>query len=126
MAAVVAVAAPTDWIAWCHRQIGLGPFPEVPIAGYLARSTSLWFASFGVLLAYIARDPQRHAGVITFVAVAMIVQGAAMIVIDWVTGMPAWWIMAEGPTCLLLGCLMLRWQPKSRSPERDQPDSRSD
>jgi len=109
-AALAAVVAPTDWLAWCHRQIGLGPFPAAPIAVYLARSTSLWFASFGVLLWYASLDVRRHAGLITFVSVAMLIQGVVMIVIDWAAGLPAWWILAEGPTCIVLAATLLLFQ----------------
>lgn len=116
-AALAAVVAPTDWLAWCHRQIGLGLFPAAPIAVYLARSTSLWFASFGVLLWYASLDVRRHSGLITFIAVAMLIQGVAMVIIDWAAGLPTWWILAEGPTCVLLAATLLLVQRGGRMNE---------
>ena len=106
-AAVVPVIAPRRFLAACHEFLGLGPFPEVPIAGYLARSTSLWFASFGVLLWFVSCDVPRYAGLIAFLGWAMVIQGLTMIGIDWCEGMPAWWIAVEGPTCVLLGAGIL-------------------
>ena len=107
-AAVVAVAAPTSWIDGCHELLGMGPFPAVPIAGYLARSTSLWFASFGVLLWFVSRDIGRYRSLIVFLGWAMFVQGIFMIGIDWAERMPGWWIVIEGPTCVLLGVSIVR------------------
>jgi hypothetical protein len=107
-AAVVAVAAPGRWIAWCHELLGMGSFPTAPIAGYLARSTSLWFASFGVLLWFVSRDAWRYRSLIAFLGWAMAVQGLFMLGIDFAERMPGWWIAMEGPTCLLLGTSILR------------------
>jgi hypothetical protein len=109
-AAVVAVVAPGSWLAASHEILGLGSFPEAPIAGYLARSTSLWFASFGVLLWYLSLDVHRHASVIAFIGWAMSIQGLFMIGIDFNEGLPGWWIAAEGPTCLLLGTALIYLQ----------------
>lgn len=106
-AAAIAVVAPRSWLANCHATIGLGSFPTEPIAGYLARTTSLWFASFGVLLWFVARDVQRYASLIAFLGGAMLIQGLVVIVIDWCESMPAWWIAVEGPTCVLLGTAIL-------------------
>jgi hypothetical protein len=108
VAAVVAVAAPTSWIACRHELLGLGAFPVAPITGYLARSTSLWFASFGVLLWFVSCDVVRYRSLIAFLGWAMMTQGIFMIGIDWVERMPGWWIAVEGPTCLLLGASILR------------------
>jgi hypothetical protein len=109
-AAVVAVAAPRSWLAGCHERLGLGSFPPVPIAEYLARSTSLWFASFGVLLWFVSCDVRRYAALIAFLGWAMAVQGVVMIGIDWAAGLPGWWIAVEGPACLTLGAVILHLQ----------------
>ena len=109
-AAVAAVIAPQRWLADCHQFLGLGAFPAAPIAGYLARSTSLWFASFGVLLWFVSCDLPRYRRLIAFLGGAMVVQGAVVIGIDWTAGLPAWWIAVEGPTCVLLGTAILHLQ----------------
>lgn len=107
IAAIVAVGAPRTWLAGIHALLGLGPFPTAPIAGYLARSTSLWFASFGVLLWFVSCDVRRYVALIAFLGWAMLIQGLFMIGIDWVEGMPGWWIAIEGPTCVLLGATIV-------------------
>lgn len=112
VAAIVAVIAPRSWIAASHRLIGLGAFPAAPIASYLARSTSLWFASFGALLWYLSLDVRRHAPVIRFLGWAMLAQGLFMIGVDVHEGMPIWWTASEGPTCLILGAALLGLSPR--------------
>lgn len=102
-AAVLAVLAPTSWLSKCHEWLGLGAYPDAPITGYLARSTSVWFVSFGVFLWFVSRDVVRHLSVIQFVAYAMIVQGFVMLGIDGLCGLPIWWVIAEGVSCIVLG-----------------------
>jgi len=101
--ALAAVLAPASWMAACHEFLGLGSFPASPITVYLARSISMWFALFGLLLWYLSLNVTRHAGAIEFIGWAMIVQGLAMFGVDCSTRMPAWWTFAEGPTCIILG-----------------------
>lgn len=107
VAAAGAVIAPRRWLAECHEWIGLGTFPSAPIAGYLARSTSLWFASFGVLLWFVSRDIERYSSLIVFLGWAMMVQGVVVLGIDCAEGLPLWWIAMEGPTCVMLGIGLL-------------------
>lgn len=107
IAAIVAVVAPREWLAECHQYLGLGSFSDSPISGYLARSTSLWFASFGVFLWFVSSDVHRYGSVIAFLGWAMAIQGLFMIGIDINEKMPGWWIAAEGPTCVLLGAAIL-------------------
>lgn len=121
-AAIVAVIAPGQWIAQCHGWLGLGPFPTAPIAGYLARSTSLWFAGFGVMLWFMSNDIERHRWLIRFVGWAMLSQGVFMIAIDWNAGLPVWWVVAEGPTCLLLGFSILKFLSNAAA-EPESPSS---
>lgn len=101
--ALVAVIAPDAWMAACHEYLGLGPFPGSPITVYLARSISMWFALFGLMLWYLSCNVARHAGAIEFIGWAMIMQGLAMFGVDCSTGMPTWWTLVEGPTCIVLG-----------------------
>ncbi len=114
-AAAVAVIAPRSWLAGCHELLGLGPFPAAPIAGYLARTTSLWFASFGILLWFVSRDTPRYSQLIAFLGWAMAIQGVVVFAIDCSEGLPIWWIAIEGPTCLLLGISLLAFQKSERN-----------
>lgn len=118
LTAIVAVFAPHAWIDECHRFLGLGDFPTAPIAMYLARSTSLWYALFGLMLWYLSCDVQKYSSLISAVAWAMIVQGLVYLGIDVVENLPGWWIFVEGPSCSALGALIL-WQQRDVSSPRD-------
>lgn len=119
IAAAVAVVAPRVWLAGCHELLGLGPFPAAPVAGYLARTTSLWFASFGILLWFVSQDIPRYSQLIAFLGWAMAIQGNVVFMIDCSEGLPLWWIAIEGPTCLLLGISLLVLRKLERNTSED-------
>ena len=112
LCAFAAAVAPRTWIAFSHAGLGLGAFPQEPIAGYLARCTSVWCGLYGLLLWFVAGDVTRYARLITLLACAMIAQGFALIAIDFAEGMPGWWTATEGPCCSVLGALLLSLQQR--------------
>ena len=112
LCAFVAAIAPRSWIAFSHAGLGLGVFPQEPIAGYLARCTSVWCGLYGLLLWFVASDVARYARLIRLLACAMIAQGFALIAIDIAEGMPGWWTSTEGPCCSGLGTLLLAIQQR--------------
>ena len=108
--ALIAVLAPRDAISYIHQMLGMGDFPAEPIAGYLARCTSIWYASYGLLLWFVSFDVAKYSALITFIACAMLVQGLFVIGIDVAEQMPGWWIALEGPCCSGLGAIILYLQ----------------
>ena len=76
--AVVAMVMPTSWMAWCHEWLGLGAFPEQPVAEYLARATSAVCALVGALLILAASDVRRYRPAITIIAVGILVIAVAV------------------------------------------------
>jgi len=48
--ALIFVAAPHAWMDAIHAQMGMGQLPDAPVVGYLARSTSAFYALLGGLL----------------------------------------------------------------------------
>ncbi|MHC4740967.1 MAG: hypothetical protein ACYS8Z_03590 [Planctomycetota bacterium] len=97
LTAVVAVVMPYSWMDVIHRWLGMGPLPSDPIVGYLARSTSAFYAIFGGLFWVISFDIRRHSRVLCYVGAAAVVFGAALLVIDVVEGLPLHWTLSEGP-----------------------------
>ena len=61
LTAVIFVAAPTAWMRDIHASLGMGPLPEGPVVGYLARSTSAFYALVGGLFWLVSFDLQRQA-----------------------------------------------------------------
>jgi hypothetical protein len=113
LVALAAVVAPREQLAAMHAAMGLGTLPEGEIVVYLARAMSALCAMYGAVLIYLSLDVVRNANVIRFLAVAAIVHGTAMLVVDLREGMPWWWTAAEGPTFALAGATILvlaRWE----------------
>jgi hypothetical protein len=88
---------------------GLGEFPEGPLPLYLARSISLMYAFQGAVLWYLSSDVLRFGPVIRFIAVGAIALGVALVAIDLSAGMPAWWIVLEGPVLVVMGVWLVAW-----------------
>jgi hypothetical protein len=120
--ALVAVIAPRTWITDIHRTLGMGDFPIEPIAGYLARSTSIWYASYGLLLWFVSYDVGKYAQLITCLAWIMVIQGLLIFRIDMIEGMPGWWTALEGPCSSGLGISLLLLQ-RSLKATNDQDKS---
>ena len=104
--ALIAVVAPRAWIVASHEWLGLGAFPTGPLVEYLARCTSIWYASYGLLLWFVSCDVERSARLILFLSCLLIAQGVVIVGIDLAAGMPGWWTVFEGPCCSGLGAIL--------------------
>lgn len=119
--ALTAVFSSRAWIAGSHEWLGMGSFPDAPIASYLARCTSIWYASYGLLLWFVSCDTEKYSQLITCLGCIMFLQGFAVMGIDVAEGMPGWWIALEGPCCSGLGAglLLLQWGARPRTDQRE-------
>jgi len=105
--AFVAVVMPYSWMNAIHQWLGMGRLPTEPIVGYLARSTSAFYALFGGLLWVVSFDLQRHRLVLRYLGAAIILFGATLIAIDMFEGMPLYWSLCEGPIDIGFGIVIL-------------------
>ncbi len=105
--AVVFVAAPYAWMDAIHRGLGMGKLPEEPVVGYLARSTSAFYAILGGLVWLASFDLRRYRPVLVYLGATTVVFGLALAVIDWAEGMPLFWKVAEGPLDVALGAAIV-------------------
>lgn len=113
MLAFIAVAMPTAWIENGHQWVGLGAFPDAPVAGYLARSASMMYGLHGVFLFLLATDTVRYGKLIRWVAGITVLHGGVMFAIDLFEQMPLWWTLVEGPAFSLTGIVVLAAQRMS-------------
>ena len=107
LTALLFAFAPRGVLEWGHRALLTAPFPEEPVAEYLARSASLLYAFHGVLLIYAAGDVRKYAGWLRLYGRLVLLAGPAYLGLGLVAGMPAWWAWGEGATLLLGGALVL-------------------
>jgi hypothetical protein len=105
--ALVAVVMPYSWMNAIHKRLGMGKLPAEPIVGYLARSTSAFYALLGALLWVVSSDLVRHRLILRFLGVAIIVFGGMLLIVDFVEGMPLWWRFWEGPINMAFGTIIL-------------------
>jgi len=113
--AVFAVVMPYSWMNAIHQRLGMGKLPSEPIVGYLARSTSAFYALLGALLWVVSSDLVRHRPVLRFLGVAIILFGGMLLIVDFVEGMPLWWSLWEGPIDITFGALILAFGQRSEA-----------
>jgi len=107
LVAIVAVVMPYSWMNAVHRWLGMGELPAEPIVGYLARSTSAFYAILGGLFWVVSFDLHRHKVVLCYLGIVVVVFGAALFVIDLLEGMPLHWCLTEGPFNIGFGIVIL-------------------
>ena len=105
--ALVAVVMPYSWMNATHQWLGMGQLPAEPIVGYLARSTSAFYALLGGLFWVASFDLQRHKLVLCYLGIVIIIFGAALLIIDLLEGMPLYWSFTEGPINVGFGVVIL-------------------
>jgi hypothetical protein len=105
--ALVAVVMPYSWMNTIHQRLGLGELSPEPIVGYLARSTSAFYAFFGGLLWLISSDLRRYRLVLIYVGAATVVFGTILFIVDLQEGLPLYWCLTEGPTNTTFGIIIL-------------------
>ena len=108
--AIPAIFLPTAWMAAIHDYLGLGPLPEGPIVGYLARSLSAFYAAISAITLFISTDIRRYRSLVRLWAIIVAVMGCLLLGIDLAEGMPWAWTISEGPPTVAVGLVVLRLQ----------------
>jgi hypothetical protein len=124
--ALVPLWMPRAWIDAGHRWVGWGPFPESALAEYLARSVSALSGFYGGLLVVLSADVRRHASVILYQAVAIMVLSASGVIVGTWAGMPLWFVGGDAVACwtycIPMLLLVRRMEGGTRQNEPPQQD----
>ncbi|MEL6104376.1 MAG: hypothetical protein AAFU85_00005 [Planctomycetota bacterium] len=104
--AFVAAFMPSSWIVWITDRLGVEPFPQTPVAFYLARHLSLMYGLIGVALIYVAWDLPRFRDLIGLIAFGVIALGIMQALIDLQSELPLWWTAVESISTILGGFLL--------------------
>lgn len=107
LTALIFVAAPYSWMNSIHAALGMGRLPDAPVVGYLARSTSAFYALLGGLFWVVSLDPGHYRPVLIYLGGAFALFGVALTAIDWLERMPRFWKIWEGPAVAALGLAVL-------------------
>ncbi len=105
--AALAVLMPRQWMEAAHEMIGLGPFPDEPVAEYLARTASALYAIHGGMLVLTSFDLRRYSPMILYLGITGCCFAATAAAIDLGTGMPLWWALAESLPVLAMNVAFL-------------------
>jgi hypothetical protein len=98
-----------------HQWLGLGELPAEPIVGYLARSTSAFYAFFGGLFWCLSFHLNRYRPVIHFLGATSAVFGVVLLFIDLREGLPLYWSLTEGPVGIVFGAIVFVLSRRSNS-----------
>ena len=116
LAALPATVVPTAWLARAHEAIGLGPWPDLPLLEYLARSASAVYASFGAVALIASLDVRRFRPIILFLGLLGLPGGAYLLALGLAVKLPLWWALTEGPGVILTSLpLLLLSRPTGES-----------
>ena len=107
--ALVAVVMPYSWMNAIHQSLGMGRLPDQPVVGYLARSTSAFYAFFGGLLWLVSFDLRRHRPVLCYMGAATVLFGITLFAVDLLEGLPLYWSLFEGPINMVFGVVILTY-----------------
>ena len=105
--ALIFVAAPYAWMDSIHSTLGMGQLPDSPVVGYLARSTSAFYALLGGLFWVVSFDLVRHRPVLIYLGAAIASFGLVLLIVDWTEGMQSFWTVWEGPFVIAFGLTLL-------------------
>ena len=97
---------PATWIITMTDALGLEPFPDTPLAFYLARHLSLLYGCVGVILLVVSCDVPRFRDLIGWLAIGVVALGFIQGVVDYQCGMPIWWTLGESISTVVGGALM--------------------
>jgi hypothetical protein len=117
-----AMLLPAGWMTATHAWLGLGSFPAAPIVFYLSRSIAALYGFHGVLLWMVSGDLVRYRPIVVYVGVMNMVFGVSILAIDVLSGLPWYWVIAEGPPVTSLGVVFLalvRHVPHQRAVDPD-------
>jgi len=123
-----AVVMPASWMEASHAAMGYPETPKGPVFDSVMREVSWSYALHGVGMWFIAWDVVRYRPLVILTGFGYLVTCPVFVAIDLSNGMPWFWVVGNGGSCLLVGVVVLGllWaeraaRNKARSAARDQP-----
>jgi len=111
--AILFIMAPYSWMDEIHQGLGMGRLPDEPVVGYLARSTSAFYAILGGLLWVVSFDLPRFRPILIYLGITITVFGVMLGIVDWVERLPKFWAYWEGPFVTIFGLVVLVFSLRS-------------
>ena len=105
--AFIAVVMPRSWMEVSHAWLGLGEMPAGPVLMFMIRQASYTYGAHGISLLVIASDVERFRPFVILNGIAFLIAGPVFFLIDYSSGMPWWWTMADPLSCTFFGTALL-------------------
>jgi len=104
--AFLAAVMPEQWMVQAAESIGFDPFPDSPLTFYLARNLSLLYGFVGGFLIVISLDLDRYRPLVWYAAIGTMLFGLLQLLVDAMSGLPAWWSLGESSSTFFGGVLL--------------------
>ena len=114
--AFLAVVMPRSWMEASHTGLGLGEMPVAPVLMFMIRQASYTYGAHGISLLVIASNVERFRPLIILNGIAFLIGGPVFFLIDYTSGMPWWWTIADPLSCLTFGAALL-WLSRKKETE---------
>jgi len=105
--AFLAVVMPRSWMEVSHTWLGMGVMPDGPLVMFMVRQASYTYGVHGVSLLVLASDVVRFRKLVVLNGIAFLLAGPVFFWIDWTSGMPWWWTVADPLSCAFTGAGIL-------------------
>lgn len=105
--AFFAVVMPRSWMEVTHSWLGMGEMASAPLLMFMIRQASYAYGMHGVSLLVIASDVIRFRALVILNGIAYLLAGPIFFWIDYSTGMPWWWTVADSLGCGSMGAAIL-------------------
>ena len=105
--AFIAVLLPRSWMELAHAWLGLGEMPGGPLTIFMIRQASYTYGMHGVSLWVLSMNVNRFRPLVKLNGIAYLLAGPVFFVIDYSSGMPIWWTIADSLGCALMGAALL-------------------
>lgn len=105
--AFVSVVMPRSWMEASHEWLGIGAVPDGPILMFMIRQASYAYGMHGISLWIIASDVVRFRPLVIFTGFAFLLAAPVFFLIDYTSGMPLWWTIADTIGCGFFGGALL-------------------
>ena len=116
--ALFAAVMPDSWADACAEFMGVEPLPHTPLAGYLARLSSMMYVVHGATLFIVARNIPRSLFMVRPLGCVTSLLGCFMLAIDLAEGMPIIWTWIEFTALTANGVIMMMLAPRAEEAEK--------
>jgi hypothetical protein len=90
-----------------HAWLGLGEMPSVPVLIFLIRQASYTYGVHGISLWVLASNVVRFRPLVILNGISFLVAGPVFFMIDYTSGVPWWWTIADPLSCMSFGAALL-------------------